>query len=68
MHSPARLILPFLLAAAMTHVAFGQVPSRDSIGAARDLYASARYDEALAVLNDLRPNEAGGAAADLKSV
>jgi TonB family protein len=68
MHSPARLILPFLLAAAMTRIAFGQVPSRDSIGAARDLYASARYDEALAVLNDLRPNEVPGSAVDLKSV
>jgi TonB family protein len=68
MHSPARLILPFLLAAAMTRIAFGQVPSRDSMGAARDLYASARYDEALAVLNDLRPNEVPGSAVDLKSV
>jgi hypothetical protein len=68
MHSPARLILPFLLAAAMTHVAFGQTPSHDGIGAARDLYASARYDEALAVLNDLRPNEAPGSAVDLKAV
>jgi TonB family protein len=68
MHSPSRLILPFLLAAAMTRVAFGQVPSRDGIGAARDLYASARYDEALAVLNDLRPTEAHGTAVDLKSV
>ncbi|HEY2431750.1 MAG TPA: energy transducer TonB [Vicinamibacterales bacterium] len=68
MHSPSRLILPFLLAAAMTRVAFGQVPSRDGIGAARDLYASARYDEALAVLNDLRPTEAPGSGVDLKSV
>jgi TonB family protein len=68
MHSPARLILPFLLAAAMSHVAFGQGPSQNGIGAARDLYASARYDEALAVLNDLRPSEARGAAADLKAV
>jgi TonB family protein len=68
MHSPSRLILPFLLAAALTRVAFGQVPSRDGIGAARDLYASARYDEALAVLNDLRPTEARGTAVDLKSV
>jgi TonB family protein len=67
MHSPARLILPFLLAAAMTHVVFGQGPSRDGIGAARDLYASARYDEALAVLNDLRPTEGPGSAG-LKSV
>jgi hypothetical protein len=68
MRSPARLILPFLLAAAMSRVALGQVPSHDGIGAARDLYASARYDEALAVLNDLRPSEARGTAADLKSV
>src|SRR3954470_22141368 len=69
MDSPARrLILPFLLAASLTHVAFGQVPSRDPLGAARDLYASARYDEALAVLNDLRPTEAPGAGSDTKSI
>jgi len=69
MDSPARrLILPFLLAASMTHVAFGQGPSRDPLGAARDLYASARYDEALAVLNDMRPAEAPGAPSDLKSI
>jgi hypothetical protein len=69
MDSPARrLILPFLLAASMAHVAFGQTPSRDSLGAARDLYASARYDEALAVLNDLRPVDNPGATTDLKSI
>src|SRR3954469_2052351 len=69
MDSPARrLILPFLLAASLTHVAFGQVPSRDPLGAARDLYASARYDEALAVLNDLRPADASAAAADRRSI
>src|SRR5215216_7545929 len=34
------------------------------LGAARDLYASARYDEALSVLNGLR----GGEAADRKAV
>src|SRR5215510_2003793 len=68
MDSPARrLILPFLLAASMTHVAFGQTPARDPLGAARDLYASARYDEALAVLNDLRPAQ-DPAASDLKSI
>jgi pyruvate/2-oxoglutarate dehydrogenase complex dihydrolipoamide acyltransferase (E2) component len=68
MHSPARrLILPFLLAASLTHVAFGQTPSRDPLGAARDLYASARYDEALAVLNDLRPDNPA-AGPDLKSI
>jgi hypothetical protein len=69
MDSPARrLILPFLLAASMTHVALGQTPARDPLGAARDLYASARYDEALAVLNDLRPTDAPGATTDLKSI
>ena len=70
MDSPARrLILPFLLAASMTHVAFGQTPSRDSLGAARDLYASARYDEALAVLNDMKPaDSASGVTLDVKSI
>jgi TonB family protein len=33
------------------------------LAAARDLYASARYDEALAMLNGLRPQESGNAAA-----
>lgn len=69
MHAPARrIILPFLLAAAMTRIAMGQTPLRDPIGAARDLYTSARYDEALAVLNDLRPTGAPGATGDLKSI
>src|SRR5215510_12724225 len=67
MDSPARrLILPFLLAASMAHVALGQTPSRDLLGAARDLYASARYDEALAVLNDMKP--ADSPALDTKSI
>jgi hypothetical protein len=68
MHSPARLILPLLLAASFTRVALGQVPSRDGIGEARTLYASARYDEALAVLNDLRPATAPGATTDVRSI
>lgn len=73
MSSPARrLIAPFLLAAAFAHSAFGQVPEgrdgRDVVGAARDLYASARYDEALAVLNDLRPADATSAVSDRKSI
>ena len=60
MATPARrLIAPFLLAASFAHTVFGQVPGRDVVGPARDLYASARYDEALAVLNDLRPADAG---------
>lgn len=69
MHSPARrLILPFLIAASMTRIVFGQSVARDAIGEARDLYASARYDEALAMLNDLRPSDVPGAATDLKSI
>jgi hypothetical protein len=57
-----------MLAASFTRVAFGQVPGHDMIGEARNLYASARYDEALALLNGLRPAEAPGAASDLKSI
>src|SRR3954454_18108048 len=68
MNSPTRLILPLLLAASFTRIAFGQTPSRDMIGEARNLYASARYDEALAMLNDLRPAEAPNAPTDLKSI
>jgi TonB family protein len=70
MASPARrLIAPFLVAASFAQAALGQVPGpRDVVGAARELYASARYDEALAVLNDLRPNDAGSAVADRKSI
>jgi TonB family protein len=60
MSSPARRILvPLLLAGSVARMAFGQPPSaKDSVGAARELYASARYDEALAVLNDLKPTDA----------
>jgi TonB family protein len=66
--SPARrLIAPFLLAA-FAHSAFGQVPGRDAVTAARDLYASARYDEALAVLNDVRPADGAAANGDRKSI
>jgi hypothetical protein len=38
-----------------------------SLTAARELYASARYDEALVVLNGLKPS-AGPATADLKTI
>ena len=69
MASPARrLIAPFLLAASFAHTALGQVPGRDVVGPARDLYASARYDEALAVLNDLRPADTGTTVSDRKSI
>jgi TonB family protein len=63
-----RLIAPFLLAASFAHSALGQVPGRDVVGPARDLYASARYDEALAVLNDLRPDDVANAVSDRKSI
>jgi TonB family protein len=69
MATPARrLIAPFLLAASFAHSAFGQVPGRDVVGPARDLYASARYDEALAVLNDLRPADTATTVSDRKSI
>src|SRR5258708_29832640 len=63
-----RLIIPFLLAASFAHTALGQVPGRDLVGPARDLYASARYDEALAVLNDLRPAHTATTVSDRKSI
>jgi TonB family protein len=68
MPSPARRILgPLLLAGSVAHAAFGQVPSgKDPVGAARELYATARYDEALAALNDLKPAEA--TVADRRSI
>jgi hypothetical protein len=62
-----RMIVP-LLAASLAQPLFAQTASKDPIGAARDLYASARYDEALAVLNDLRPAEASGSVTDRKSI
>ena len=70
MSAPARrLIAPFLLAAAIAQSALGQVPgTRDVVGPARDLYASARYDEALAVLNELRPSDAATAIIDRKAI
>jgi TonB family protein len=57
-NSARRVLVPLLLAGSVARIAFGQVPSgKDPVGAARELYASARYDEALAVLNDLKPTE-----------
>jgi TonB family protein len=70
MSAPARrLIAPFLLAASLAQNALGQVAGpRDVVGTARDLYASARYDEALAVLNDYRSGDTSIAVADRKSI
>jgi TonB family protein len=51
-----RILVPLLLAASMARPAFAQNgPAATPLASARELYASARYDEALAVLDDLRP-------------
>jgi TonB family protein len=67
--SGRRLIIPLLLATSLAFVecAFAQTAGRDPLGAARDLYASARYDEALAVLNDMHAPD-GSAPLDRKSI
>jgi TonB family protein len=57
-----RFVAIVALAGSMTMSAAAQ---QNSLTAARDLYASARYDEALALLNGLRPPSSGS---DLKSV
>jgi TonB family protein len=61
-------ILATLIVAALACPAVAQEPDgRDNpLAAARDLYASARYDEALAVLNGMRPVD--GIAPDRKSI
>ena len=47
----------FILAAAAPIVAQERDTRDNPLAAARDLYASARYDEALAVLNGMRPED-----------
>ena len=64
-----RLLVPLLLAASMARAAFAaQDPAKDPMRAAKDLYASARYDEALAVLNDMHPADSTNPLSDRKSV
>ena len=55
-------ILGLCLAVALASPAFAQ---QGTLTAARDLYASARYDEALAVLNGMPSN---GGAADRRAI
>jgi TonB family protein len=62
MNMKKRLVAIAALAGNMTMAITAQ---QNPLMAARDLYASARYDEALAVLNGLRPPATGS---DLKSV
>lgn len=65
-----RVLVPLLLAASFIHTTFAQTqtPAKDPLSSARELYASARYDEALAVLNDLEPTEASSPVAERKSI
>jgi len=59
------LIALFVFGAATTVAA--QERDGNSIGTARELYASARYDEALVVLNGIRPSE-NGATGERKAI
>ena len=61
-----RIFATLSLVAALSAPVFAQQSGRDNpLSAARDLYASARYDEALAVLNGMRLDDA---ATERKSV
>ena len=60
-------LLATLFAFACVPAPAGAQSDNTPLAAARELYASARYDEALAVLNGLRPNEPE-AVADRKSI
>ena len=54
-----KILTNLLLASCLASVAFAQSRANDSdpLDAARELYASARYDEALAMLNNMRPSD-----------
>lgn len=69
---PARTkrLLATIVAAAwiVPAAAAAQDQGKDQLRAARDLYASARYDEALAVLNDIRPADSTNPVSDRRSV
>ena len=64
-----RILVTVSMVVALASPAYAQLrDGRDSpLRAARDLYASARYDEALAVLNGLQPTNDGGGS-DRKSI
>ena len=54
-----KILTNLLLASCLASAAFAQPRGNDteSLDAARELYASARYDEALAMLNNMRPSD-----------
>jgi TonB family protein len=64
-----RILVTISMVVALASPAYAQLrDGRDSpLSAARDLYASARYDEALAVLNGLQPTN-DGVGSDRKSI
>jgi hypothetical protein len=64
-----RFLVTASMVVALAAPAFAQLRDgrENPLSAARDLYASARYDEALAVLNGLQPTNDGGAS-DRKSI
>jgi TonB family protein len=64
-----RFLVTVSMVVALAAPAYAQLrDGRESpLSAARDLYASARYDEALAVLNGLQPTNDGGGS-DRKSI
>jgi TonB family protein len=62
------IIMKRAIAAAILVVGLAApVRAQDPLAAARDLYAAARYDEALAMLNGLRPQETANSA-NLRSI
>jgi TonB family protein len=62
------IIMKRAIAAAVLVVGLAApVRAQDPLSAARDLYAAARYDEALAMLNGLRPQETANSA-NLRSI
>jgi TonB family protein len=60
-----RILAAALLAIGVSAPVFAQ--NGETLAAARELYVAARYDEALLVLNGLRPSEAAGGV-DRKSI
>jgi TonB family protein len=64
-----RILVTVSMVVALASPAHAQLRDgrENPLGAARDLYASARYDEALAVLNGMQPTSDGGGS-DRKSI
>ncbi|HEX5475081.1 MAG TPA: TonB family protein [Vicinamibacterales bacterium] len=69
MRTLKRLLLPLLLAISMGRPAFAQPASPEGqLANARELYASARYDEALALLDDVHPASGANATTEQRTI